>query len=224
MPGTGPRSGRSQGPRVLRVFSGYGFWSSLVNDWTHGPSNPLPMTAPRPAAPRTDASLVEAYRTGDESAAAELVRRHAAALGRFLYAHGAPRGEVDDLVQETFFRAFRSLGSWRGEAAFRSWLFRIGGNLRKDLFRREGGRSVVSILETDLPDAADTGGEAEASEAERRLRAGIRELPRLQREVFLLRAQEGLDYGEIAAACGTTPGAARVHYHHAVRRLKELLA
>jgi RNA polymerase sigma-70 factor (ECF subfamily) len=45
----------------------------------------------------------------------------------------------------------------------------------------------------------------------------------LQREVFLLRVQEGSDYEQIAAALGTTPGAARVHYHHAVKRLKELV-
>ena len=49
----------------------------------------------------------------------------------------------------------------------------------------------------------------------------ITALPRMQREVFLLRAQQGLEYEEIAAALDTSPGAARVHYHHAVRRLKE---
>src|SRR5205809_487201 len=62
---------------------------------------------------------------------------------------------------------------------------------------------------------------AVAGEAERRLVAGLERLPRMQREVFLLRAQQGFEYEEIAAALGTTPGAARVHYHHAVRRLKE---
>jgi RNA polymerase sigma-70 factor (ECF subfamily) len=56
-----------------------------------------------------------------------------------------------------------------------------------------------------------------------RLEAGLARLPRLQREVFLLRAQQGLEYEDIAAALGTTPGAARVHYHHAVKRLKEFL-
>jgi RNA polymerase sigma-70 factor (ECF subfamily) len=56
---------------------------------------------------------------------------------------------------------------------------------------------------------------------EQRLAQGLTVLPRLQREVFLLRAQQGMEYGEIAAALGTTPGAARVHYHHAVKRLKE---
>jgi RNA polymerase sigma-70 factor (ECF subfamily) len=55
------------------------------------------------------------------------------------------------------------------------------------------------------------------------VRQGLAGLPRLQREVFLLRVQEGSDYTQIAAALGTTPGAARVHYHHAVKRLKELV-
>ena len=56
---------------------------------------------------------------------------------------------------------------------------------------------------------------------EGRLAEGVARLPRMQREVFLLRAQQGLEYEEIAAALGTSAGAARVHYHHAVKRLKE---
>ena len=55
------------------------------------------------------------------------------------------------------------------------------------------------------------------------MREGLARLPSLQREVFLLRVQQGSAYEEIAAALGTTPGAARVHYHHAVKRLKELV-
>ena len=173
---------------------------------------------------RSDALLVAAYRNGEEDAATELVRRHAKALGRYLYGVGAPAGAVEDLVQETFFRAFRALDSWRGEASFRSWLFRIGSNLRKDWFRKERGRVVLSIDDTmELADQADPEGEASAMEMERRLRDGIGTLPRLQREVFLLRAQQGMEYDEICAALGTTAGAARVHYHHAVKRLKELM-
>ncbi len=63
--------------------------------------------------------------------------------------------------------------------------------------------------------------DAVAGETEVRLAEGLRTLPRMQREVFLLRAQQGMAYEDIAGALGTTPGAARVHYHHAVRRLKE---
>ena len=68
----------------------------------------------------TDHALVAAYADGDEQAAAELVRRHADALARFLYTAGAAADEVEDLVQEALFRAFRGLRGWRREASFRS--------------------------------------------------------------------------------------------------------
>lgn len=181
------------------------------------------MTAPNPAVP-TDAQLVASFRAGDERAATELVRRHGASLGRFLYAAGAPEQEIEDLVQESFIRAFRALDGWRGEATFRSWLFRIGSNLRKDWYRRDRGRMMVPIEEVDLREGADPSAEAEARDAEQRLRNGLARLPHMQREVFLLRAHQGIDYAEIAVVLGTTPGAARVHYHHAVRRLKEAIA
>jgi RNA polymerase sigma-70 factor (ECF subfamily) len=170
-----------------------------------------------------DSELVEAYLDGDESSAAELVRRHSAAVGRFLYSSGAGAEDVDDLVQESLFRAFRGLGGWRRTASFRSWLFTIAGNLLRDEFRRRKGRRLIALEGREVPDRADPHGELAASEAEARVRAGVAGLPRLQREVFLLRAQEGAGYEEIAAALGTTPGAARVHYHHAVKRLKELV-
>jgi len=170
---------------------------------------------------RTDEELVAAYRAGEELAADELVRRHAGSLGRYLYASGAVQSDIDDLVQEALFRAFRALDTWRGEASFKGWLFRIAGNLRKDAFRKQRGKLMVSIEDQDLPDRADPEGEAGARELEDRLLREIERLPRLQREVFLLRAQQGMEYDEICRALGTTPGAARVHYHHAVKRLKE---
>jgi RNA polymerase sigma-70 factor (ECF subfamily) len=81
----------------------------------------------------------------------------------------------------------------------------------------------LSLEDQDAADHSDPLGEAGASEMEARLQKGLGELPRLQREVFLLRAQQGMDYKEICSTLGTTPGAARVHYHHAVKRLKELM-
>jgi hypothetical protein len=71
------------------------------------------MTAPNPAV-QTDVQLVASFRAGDERAATELVRRHGVSLGRFLYAAGAPEHEIEDLVQESFIRAFR--GSMAGVA------------------------------------------------------------------------------------------------------------
>ena len=171
----------------------------------------------------SDHALAAAYRAGDEGAAAELVRRHAPAMGRFLYSSGASRDEIDDLVQETFFRAFRRLDGWRGEASFRSWLFAIASNALRDEYRRRKGRRMLSIEDRDMPDSADPHADLAAAETADRIRDGVAALPRLQREVFLLRTQQGAGYVDIAAALGTTPGAARVHYHHAVKRLKELV-
>ncbi len=181
------------------------------------------MRASALAGPPTDQALVAADTSGDERAATELVRRHADALGRFLYAAGAEADEIDDLVQEALFRAFRGLPGWRRDAAFRSWLFTIGGNLLKDEVRRRRGRTQLRIDDREVADPADPHAELAAGEAAERVRRGLADLTRLQREVFLLRAQEGAEYRDIAAALGTTPGAARVHYHHAVKRLKELV-
>ena len=172
---------------------------------------------------RSDAALVAAYRSGEEAAAAELVNRHCGALGRYLYGAGAAFSDVEDLVQEAFFRAFRALDSWRGEASFRGWLFRIGSNLRKDQYRKDAGRVHLPIEDHEVADASDPVGEAGAAEMVERLKQGLDRLPRLQREVFLLRAQQGMDYEEICRTLDTTPGAARVHYHHAVKRLKEMM-
>ncbi len=178
---------------------------------------------PLPAVP-TDADLVSAYRGGDESGASQLVARHAASLARFIAGTGADPGEIDDLVQEAFFRAFRALDSWRGESAFRSWLLTIGSNLARDQYRRRKGRTVISIDDHDVATHDDPAAALEANEAERSLADELTRLPRLQREVFLLRAQQGMAYEEIARSLDTTPGAARVHYHHAIKRLKGLFA
>ena len=187
------------------------------------------MTVPATAEPPRDAALIAAWRDGNEQAAAELVARHARALARFLAGAGAPEGELDDLVQETFIRAFRAVDRFRGQCQFRTWLMAIGGNVLKD-FGRKRGRGVGGLAGQILPldeSVRDARGDphehAEATEAEALLAEGLKQLTRLQRDVFLLRAQQGLEYEEIAAALRTTPGAARVHYHHAVRRLKEIV-
>jgi RNA polymerase sigma-70 factor, ECF subfamily len=183
----------------------------------------MPPAQPVAAQP-TDAALIAAWQGGDEQAAAELVRRHARAVARFLAGAGAVAADVDDLVQETLIRAFRAVARFRGQCRFRTWLMTIAGNVLKDAQRRARRNRVVPLGDDLRSTDGDPHERAVAGEAEARLAAGVERLPRLQRDVFLLRAQQGLEYDEIAAALGTTPGAARVHYHHAVKRLKEHLA
>ena len=180
--------------------------------------------APLPAPP-PDAALIAAWRGGDEQAAAELVRRHARALARFLAGAGASGADLEDLVQEALIRAFRAVDRFRGQCQFRTWLLTIGGNVLKDHGRRAARYKVVPLTDDEglIARDGDPHERAEAGEVEARLAVGVGQLPRLQREVFMLRAQQGLEYEEIAAALDTTTGAARVHYHHAVKRLKEML-
>src|SRR5207244_8142188 len=174
------------------------------------PTSTVPsMTPAEPvAAVPTDAALIAAWRGGDEPAAAELVRRHARALARVLAGAGALEADVDDLVQETFIRAFRALGRFRGQCQFRTWLMTIGGNVLKDAHRRSRRAHVVPLGD-DLRDTdGDPHEQAVADEAERRLAVGLEGLTRLQREVFLIRAKKGLEYGEHVGGVRATHGAA----------------
>jgi len=170
----------------------------------------------------SDAALIVAWQRGEEAAGSELVRRHTNALARFLAAAGAGE-DLEDLVQETFFRAFRRLSGFRGTASFRTWLMAIGSNALKDQRRRR--KAVVLPMEDREVEDVGSDPHAEALERDllRRLQAEVATLPRMQRDVFLMRAQQGADYEEIASVLGTSVGAARVHYHHAVKRLKAVL-
>ncbi len=170
----------------------------------------------------SDRALIAAWRSGDEEAASRLVQRHTNALARFLAAAGA-REDLEDLVQETFIKAFRRIDGFRGTASFRTWLLAIGSNALKDL-RRKHQPTVLSLEEREVvAGSADPHDGAVQRDLLGRLQDEVGQLPPMQRDVFLMRAQQGASYGEIAGALGTSEGAARVHYHHAVKRLKGVL-
>lgn len=170
-----------------------------------------------------DRELIERWKNGDDRAATELVERHASALARFAVASGE-RSDVDELVQDTFVRAFNSLAGFRGESSFRTWLFTIERRLLLDRRRAEKRRrDRTEIQEDDAATEYDALDSVVADETQQRLRSAVERLSPTQREVFTLRVTEGLSYKEIAEAVGTTEGAARVHYHNAMRAVKEFL-
>ena len=172
----------------------------------------------------TDAALIERGRGGDERAATELVARHAPAVARFL-SHLGARDEVDDLVQDTFVRAFGSLDAFRGESSLRTWLFTIARRLHLDRRRSERRRrETVGVEEGDAATEYDALDGVVAAETEGRVRDAVARLTPTQREVFVLRVTEGMSYREIADVVGSTEGAARVHYHNAMRAVKEFLS
>ncbi|MEP7345877.1 MAG: RNA polymerase sigma factor, partial [Gemmatimonadaceae bacterium] len=170
-----------------------------------------------------DQTLIARWREGDERAASQLVERHAQPVARYLQSLGA-REAVEELVQDTFVRAFSSLDSFRGDSSLRTWLFTIARRLLLDsrrAFKRR--RDVEPIQEGDAVTEYDALDGMIAGESGQRVLDAVERLSPTQREVFALRAGEGRSYREIAEIVGTTEGAARVHYHNALRTVKEKL-
>ncbi len=172
----------------------------------------------------TDADLIARWLRGDQRSAAALVERHAQPVARFAASLGERDG-IDELVQDTFVRAFQSLDSFRADSSLRTWLFTICKRLvldrkrserrRKDSVELDEGHAVVGY------DALDG---LVAEETARRVQDGMAKLTALQREVFTLRVNEGMAYSEIAKVVESTEGACRVHYHNAVKIIKEYLS
>ena len=139
-------------------------------------------------------------------------------------------GRAEDLVQETCLRALRARDSFElQEYGIRPWLLRIMHNLhfsRSQRDKRQPGVVDPEQLEATADDSGDASLPVEAGSWEgmdEHLVHALDQLPEEYREVMVLWAVEELSYKEIADAVGTTEGAARVHYHNAMRAVKEFL-
>jgi RNA polymerase sigma-70 factor (ECF subfamily) len=146
-------------------------------------------------------ALVDATREGDDRALAELVRQTQPVVWQVCTALGSA-GEVEDLVQETYLRAVRSLDSFRGDAPVRAWLLSIARRVCADhVRRRQRGRRLAERLALDVPDPS-----VQASEHLDDLLAGI---DPDRREAFVLTQLVGLSYEEAAVALGCPIGTVR---------------
>jgi RNA polymerase sigma-70 factor, ECF subfamily len=171
----------------------------------------------------TDLELIACWKAGDTRAATRLVGRHSQALARFAASSGERDG-IEELVQDTFVRAFASLDSFRSESSLRTWLFTIERNLMLDRRRAERrDRETVPIEDADRISEYGALDALIAEEVQERVRRSLDALSPTQREVFTLRVQQGLSYREIAEIVNSTEGAARVHYHNAIQTVKEFL-
>jgi RNA polymerase sigma-70 factor (ECF subfamily) len=170
-----------------------------------------------------DGALIEQWKAGDERAATAIVGRHAGALARFAVRLGVEE-DVDEVVQDTFIRAFSALDAFRSDSSLRTWLFTIERRLVIDRRRSEARRGRdVEVDDGHASTEYDALDALVADEAAQRMALVIGRLTRMQREVFTLRVQEGRSYKEIADILDSSEGAARVHYHNAMRAVKEFL-
>jgi RNA polymerase sigma-70 factor (ECF subfamily) len=176
------------------------------------------------AAPDPDAPLVARLRQGDRRAFDEIVRRHRGDLKRLVERYVRDGAAAEDVVQAALLRAYQRVASYRGESAFRTWLFRIAIN---------GALSHVRVAkDVPLDDLADVATFTRSLQTSRlvaaqvweRVRARLEELPPRQRLVLELRVFHDLSFDEIAVIVGSSEDAAKVNFHHAVERLRGILS
>jgi RNA polymerase sigma-70 factor, ECF subfamily len=173
-----------------------------------------------------DATLVARVRGGDRRAFDLLFSRHQRGLYYLCLRISGGEAEAQDLCQRAFLRAFESLGSFRGESSFKTWLYRIAVNLSKNFLRDAGRRGEVAMeIEPQAsPSEKDALERVLAEEDRQQLQRVIGGLPEKQRATLQLRVYEDLSFAEIAKILGGTENAAKVNFHYAVRTLKKLLA
>src|SRR5947209_438943 len=156
-----------------------------------------------PRARLSDHELVERARVGDVRSYEELVRRYERLVGRVIYPYAGREAAVEDLVQETFLRAYDRLSTFNPEYRFKTWLLAIANNLGIDTLRRR--REVVEF-NPEMHAPLVRGPEVAAAEAERArsVQDAVMALPETYSVPLVLRYAEGLTYAEIAEVLGIT--------------------
>jgi RNA polymerase sigma-70 factor (ECF subfamily) len=168
----------------------------------------------------SDAELVLATRRGDQRAFAELVRRYRDRHARFVTRMLGDSDDAEDVLQSAFLRAFRHIGRCDEPARFGPWLHRIVLNECRTFATRRGHRELRLVREPLLLEQL----EARVAEQDHGLRATVEQalatLPVDQREAFLMKHVEGLEYEEMAEVTGAGVSALKMRVKRAIERLR----
>lgn len=169
-----------------------------------------PRTTPTPAehSREDDASLVSRARDGEEAAFAVLVDRYGSMVMSLAYASTLNESDAEDVAQEAFLAAWRSLPGFRGDASFSSWLYGLARSRCVDRARRAAVRPALARS------AAGEGGDVDPSSSDARatasaILAAAADLPLPQRQAVLMRDVQGLSYDEIATLQDVRVGTVR---------------
>ena len=195
---------------------------------------------------RSDAELVAQSRTGSLRAFEEIMRRNNRRLFRTARSILRDEGEAEDVVQETYIRAFQRLDSLAEAARISPWLVRIAANEALDRLRRRPPLQALSAFDSEtshrgLEPALPAGGRlledqslaaprddpealAARGEIRRLIEAAVDEMPQAFRAVFVLRAMEELSTAETAACLGIPEDTVKTRFHRAKRNLRKQLS
>ena len=178
------------------------------------------------------AAVLARARQGDGEAFRALVERHSQSVFRLAFRMTGNEQDAEDVVQESFLRAYRQLGRFESRANFGTWLYRIVANCSVDLMRSRQARHDQSRADSlDGPDhvrlASDGHGPerlAESAEIGRQVSAALDYLTPIERAAFTLRHYEGRSIDEISRTLGLGTSAAKHSVFRAVRKLRMALA
>ena len=182
-----------------------------------------------------DADMLQAVMAGDGTAYRGLVEKYQGRVYAMVYGMVRNREDARDITQEAFVKAYRNLDSFRLEASFYTWLYRIAMNLAID-FTRKRKRRETAGFDDGIAQRDDDGSIADVHQQEGPGRAlerkqlfdqimtAMEKLPDDQRQVILLREMEGLAYKEIAEVMGIPEGTVMSRLFYARKKLQKLLA
>lgn len=177
-------------------------------------------------------AAVAGAKAGDKDAFRVLVERHSRPLFRLAYRMTGNEQDAEDVVQDSFLRAYRQLSRFDERASFGTWVHRIAANRALDLMRsRERRRLRIEPRDPDrddpllaVPSPAPTPERVALSGQVRcRIAAAMEELSAAERTAFVLRHYEGLRIEEVGRHLGCQPGAAKHTVFRAVRKLRRAL-
>jgi RNA polymerase sigma-70 factor (ECF subfamily) len=179
-----------------------------------------------------DLWAVQATLNGDLSAFEAIVKRYTPLLYSLAYRLLERGDEAEDAVQEILEKAFRALPRFNIGKRFFPWLYTIGLNHLRSLQRRDKRRNRWKILRTEPASLADSAAsrerdpatESELREGERLAQEALNHLRVEQREVFVLRAVQGLSMQEVAEVLQIPEGTVKTHLHRARKRMVDFLS
>jgi RNA polymerase sigma-70 factor, ECF subfamily len=177
-------------------------------------------------------SAVERARSGDSDAFRLLVEQHSRAIFRLAFRMTGNEQDAEDVVQETFLRAYKQLDRYEARSSFATWLFRIASNYSLDLIRmrkrhedkrERGSDEERDILQNIAVDAPGPERMAYGTQVRDRVNAALDELSPQERTAFVLRHFEGLSIEEIGVSLGTGTNATKHSIFRAVQKLRKNL-
>lgn len=166
--------------------------------------------------------LVARSLRGDDDAFAALYREHAGRIFALCLRLEGDRAAAEELTQDVFVRAWRRLGTWRGESAFGTWLHRLAVNVVLE-HRRSAWRRLRRVLPLAAPEELERPARAAPAGLAMDLEAAIARLPEGARTVLVLHDIEGYTHEEIGQMTGIAPGTSKAQLFRARRLLREAL-